>query len=368
MTPPRPPLAQAPAARLVLLFPAGAALLTGLDGAAILLGVDAPVDLARLADQHGPLMVLGFVATVIALERAAALARTWGFVSPLLLGLGALALILAPLPLAVGRTLTLLGTAAMVALYVPLWRRNRDDAVALQAAGAIAAAIGAAGLLAGSPVSHVLPCLIAFVLLTILGERLELSRIVLRRPVGLLVIGIAVLGSLPVSLVAPGIGVRLLAVLLIAAVAWLLVHDPALRTARAGGLPGFVGIQLSLGYLWLLVPAGLWLVIGPVVSGTRSYDALVHAFFLGFVIAMIMAHAPIILPAVLRVDLPYTPWMHVPSALLHLSLLIRLGIGDALDLPAAVRSGGVLGIVSLLLFAALSASQVRRRRRRKALR
>jgi len=36
-----------------------------------------------------------------------------------------------------------------------------------------------------------------------------------------------------------------------------------------------------------------------------GYDAVVHAIFLGFVISMVMAHAPVILPAVLRRPLPY---------------------------------------------------------------
>lgn len=339
-------------------------MLAGLDGAMQLLGLPVPVDSARLADQHGPLMVLGFVGTVIALERAVALDRPPGYLAPVLLGGGAIALVLAPIPAAVGQGAMALGALALVGLYVPLWRRSRDDAVALQAAGAAAACVGALALLTGSPVRTVLPCLMAFVLLTILGERLELSRIVLREPRPALAIALGVLGTLPLTLVAPALGVRLLAVAVLAVVAWLGTHDPALRTARLGGLPGFVGIQLSLGYLWLLVPAALWLIDGAQSPGTTGYDALVHSFFLGFVIAMIMAHAPLILPAVLRVNLPFTPLMHVPSALLHLSLLVRLGLGDALGLEPAVRAGGVLGIVSLLLFAALAASQARPRRRK----
>ena len=38
-----------------------------------------------------------------------------------------------------------------------------------------------------------------------------------------------------------------------------------------------------------------------------AYDAVVHAVFLGFTLSMIMAHAPVILPAVLRRPLPYRP-------------------------------------------------------------
>ncbi|MEK8228306.1 hypothetical protein NKG05_22970 [Oerskovia sp. M15] len=65
---------------------------------------------------------------------------------------------------------------------------------------------------------------------------------------------------------------------------------------------------------------------------------MIHAIFLGFTISMIMAHAPVILPAVLRIRLPYTPLMYGPAALLHLGLVIRLGLGDAGTCPWLTRS------------------------------
>jgi hypothetical protein len=42
---------------------------------------------------HGPLMVSAFLGTVIALERAVALGRTWAYGAPLGAGLGGLALL-----------------------------------------------------------------------------------------------------------------------------------------------------------------------------------------------------------------------------------------------------------------------------------
>lgn len=79
--------------RIVFLAPAGFALLAGLDAALMLLGLPAPVRVDRLPEVHGMLMVLGFVGTLIALERAGALRRPVGFVAPALLGLGALVLV-----------------------------------------------------------------------------------------------------------------------------------------------------------------------------------------------------------------------------------------------------------------------------------
>ena len=72
--------------RLIFLIPAGVALLAGLDAGLLLLGLPAPVTTERLPDAHGMVMVLGFVGTVIALERAVALRRAAGFAAPALLG------------------------------------------------------------------------------------------------------------------------------------------------------------------------------------------------------------------------------------------------------------------------------------------
>ena len=68
--------------RIVFLIPAGVALLAGLNGGLLLLGLPAPVTTERMPDAHGMVMVLGFVGTVIALERAVALRRRAGFAAP----------------------------------------------------------------------------------------------------------------------------------------------------------------------------------------------------------------------------------------------------------------------------------------------
>ena len=83
-----------------------------------------------------------------------------------------------------------------------------------------------------------------------------------------------------------------------------------------------------------------------------------HTVFLGFTVSMVMAHAPVILPAVLRRPLPYRPVLAVPAVLLHLSLVLRVLIGDAHGIHAAWVLGGALNIGAVLLFAALAAWSV----------
>jgi hypothetical protein len=349
--------------RLTFLLPGAIAMLLGLDAALGLLGLPQllgpALALDRLPDVHGPLMVLGFVGTVIALERAVALGLPWGYASPAVAGLAALAIV-SPLPLGVGQGLLVLAQVLALLVYRQLLARQPAAAVTVQVLGAVAA-LGAAILWAGGvPVPDLTPWLVTFLVLTIFGERLELARTEALSPAAsrtALGVALGLLGSAVVSLLAPGAGFTLTGLSLLAAAGWLAAKDIARRTVRAAGLPRFIAGCLLAGYAWLAVGGAIWALGGAVTSG-RGYDAVLHAVMLGFVISMIMAHAPVIFPAVLRRPLPYHPAMYVPAALLHASLLLRLAVGDARDLEAVVQVGGVLNIVSVLAFVAVAAWSV----------
>lgn len=351
--------------RLIFLLPAGIALLAGLDAGLLLLGVPAPVTTERLPQAHGMVMVLGFVGTVIALERAVALRRRIGFAAPAMLGIGGL-LVTFGAPLRLGQLLFVLGTASLIGLYIPLWQRQRDDAVLVQAFGAVLATGGALLWIGGTPVARLLPWLAGFMVLTIAGERLELARVTLLASATVAqLLGLAAMITLGtvLTLLWPVVGYPVLGLALLALVWWLVVHDVARRTIRANGLPRFMAGCLLAGYLWLAVTGAIWVLAGEVTQGP-AYDAVIHAAFLGFTVSMIMAHAPVILPAVLHCRLPYHPVMIAPPVLLHLSLLVRLAIGDGGGLEPARQIGGVLNVVALLLFAAITAGAAIRAGRR----
>lgn len=342
--------------RLIFLIPAGVALLAGLDAGLLLLGLPAPVTTERLPDSHGMVMVLGFVGTVIALERAVALRRAVGFAAPALLGVGGL-LVMSSAPLRLGQVALTAGSAALVLVYIPLWRRQRDDSILIQVFGAVLATGGAMLWLGGVPIALLLPWLAGFVVLTIAGERLELARVTLlasatvRQLIGLA--AMITFGTV-VTLLWPVVGYPVLGLSLTALVGWLMVHDVARRTIRTTGLPRFMAGCLLSGYVWLAVAGAIWVLAGGITQGP-AYDAIIHAVFLGFTMSMIMAHAPVILPAVLRCRLPYHPVMMAPPILLHASLLLRLGVGDALGLDLARQIGGALNVLALLGFAAITA-------------
>ncbi|GIG21684.1 hypothetical protein Cch01nite_24080 [Cellulomonas chitinilytica] len=344
---------------MLLLAPAGLALLAGLDGALVLLGVPAPVRLDRLADVHGQLMVLGVVGTLVALERAVAVRTPLAFASPMLLAAGSLALLSAAPP-AVGRGLHLAGTLALVGIYLLVWQRQPASAVAVQGAGALAAAGSALLLVAGVPVPVVTPWFVAFLVLTVVGERLELMRfapppVAVRAAV--VVAALLLVAGAAVALLQPRAGGAVLGGALVGLAVLLTRHDVARRTVRSTGLPRFMALAMLTGFAWLAVAGGTWLVAGAATEGP-GYDAVLHAVFLGFVMSMVFAHAPVILPAVLRRPLPYRPVMLVPLALLHVSLAFRLLAGDAWGSVTAVRVGGVANVVAVLAFLGVAAWSV----------
>lgn len=341
--------------RALLLLPAGLSMLAGLDAALLLLGVPAPVSTDRLPDVHGVLMVLGFVGTLVALERAVALGRPWGFVAPALLGTGGLAL-LSPAPMAAGQALLATGTGALAVLYVPLWRRQRDEAVLVQALGAVLGTGGALLWLAGIEVAVLLPWLAGFLVLTIGGERLELARLAMGPSAGPVLVALAAVLALTVllSLLVPAVGHPALGAAVLALGGWLATHDVARRTVRSPGLPRFLAAGMLGGYAWLAVAGAVWALGGTAHEGA-GYDAVVHAVFLGFTLSMVMAHAPVILPAVLRRPLPYHPGLWAPLLLLHGSLVLRTWVGDALGVHAVWQAAGVLNVAALLLFVAVAA-------------
>lgn len=345
--------------RFLLLAGGGISMLAGLNAALLLLGLPAPVTLDRLPDVHGMLMVLGFLGTVIALERAQALRKLWGALAPGLLGLGGLAL-LSPAPLVVGQVLLVLGALALVAVYAALWQRAHEVTVLVQLLGGILAAGGAA-LWLRTDVGVVLPWLVAFLVLTIAAERAELARLAMPRGAGeqLMALSLLLTAAVVTTLIWPRVGGPFFGLSLLVLTAWLARHDVARRFINGTGLPRYSAAALLAGYGWLAVAGSLWALGavpgaggGLLANHPTAYDTVVHATFLGFAMSMVMAHAPVILPAVLSVKLPYRPLLWAPLVVLHTGMLLRVGgnlLGGAS--PVAWQTGSVLTIVAVLLLA-----------------
>lgn len=328
------------------------ALLAGLWAGLIRIGWAVPPLQAALPSAHGPLMVSGFLGTVIGLERAVAVRHPIAYAVPLMSGLGGLGLVLG-VPAPAAPLLMTMASAGLVAIFASALRSRPALFTGVMGAGAIAWFVGNALWLSGVPIYGAVSWLGGFLVLTIVGERLELSRLArpgrLSRDIFLFAVTVYLAGFL-LTLRAPQIGPRLEGLGMLGLALWLLRFDIARHTVRQTGLPGFIAVSLLSGYIWLGISGSLWILFGGSVAGPL-YDATLHALFLGFVFAMIFAHAPIILPAVLGGPVSYRANFYGPLALLNLSLIVRLS-GDLGGSGEARRWGGLLGVVAILAFVA----------------
>jgi hypothetical protein len=348
--------------RLPFMILAVLTLLAAMWAGLVRLGWAFPPLRANWIANHGPLMISGFLGTVISLERAVALSATfrgaslwdkarWPYAAPLFAGLGGLA-ILVGLPNPLGRGLITIGSAGLAIIFVVIVRRRPDWAHITMGLGALLWLIGNGLWGLNQPVYHVVPWWVGFLVLTIAGERLELARVLLLRRSALITflgsIGLFLIG-LAVSLLIFGVGVRVSGIGLIALGLWLLRYDLARKTIRQTGLTRFIAACLLPGYGWLFFAGSLWVWWADGFVAGPLYDAMLHSLLLGYVFSMIFGHAPIIIPAVTQVAVPYRPAFYAHLALLHTGLILRIA-GDLAFNPTLRLWGGMLNVIAILVF------------------
>jgi hypothetical protein len=343
------------------------ALLAGLWAGLARMGWMLPVFPASLPMQHGPLMISGFLGTLISLERVAALRQRWMFAAPLLSGLGWVAsLALHPSP--AGPLLITLGSLVTAGILAVMVRREPKIYTAVMAVGALCWLGGNLLWLAGTPIYLVVWWWAAFLVLTIAGERLELSRVLRFRKrhyqlfaaaAGVFLVGAVLYTAYPQA------GARITGLGMLALAAWLLRYDIARRNlGHAVPLTRFIAACLFSGYLWLGASGILNLVYGAQFAGPL-YDAVLHTVFVGFVFAMIFGHAPIILPALTQINVPFRAVFYLPLVLLHASLLLRTG-GSLAGWQAGRMWGGVLNEIAILSFMGIFLFSVIRQKKPRA--
>jgi hypothetical protein len=337
-----------PIARVPLLVLGLVGLVFGIGAGLARLDWTVPRTIAGAAALHGPLMICGFFGVVIALERAVAIGRTWAYAGPLLAGAGCVAVVAGEVDFAAA--LFVAGSLVLLAASIDILRRQRALFTVTLALGAACWTIGNALWAAGATVHEVVPWWLAFLVITIAAERLELSRFLETSPIAkrvfVAIVVVIVAGLIAATL---GLGAMVFGAGCIALAAWLVKQDLARRTVRGKGLTRFIAVCLLAGYAWLAIGGAIIVAAGDLAPGTRSYDAALHALGLGFVFSMVFGHAAIIFPAVLRVRVPYHPGFYVPLALLHLSLLLRVA-GDVAGQFDWVRLGGLGNAVALATF------------------
>jgi len=315
-------------------------------------------------------MVCGFLGTLIGLEKAVALGKTWAYLGVAATAAGGVGLAVAThatLP----RLLLFLGSLGLVSVSATFLMRHRTDANACVLTGVLLWSVANALFLLGWPIFAVVPAWMGFLLLTVAGERLELNRLMSPSrssrsafffavasalvAVALAGVGFARGGSVVLTeggarYTSSGFdhGLRLFGFSCAGIGLWLLSNDMARLAWKRPGLSRFMAVSLLAGYVWLTISGVLSILHGAVVAG-ETYDAILHSFFLGFVFSMIFAHGPLILPAILARPLEFHPRFYVHVALLHAGLALRL-VGDLTDVVWARSWGGLLNAIAILLF------------------
>lgn len=326
------------------------ALMIGMWAGLLRLGWQMPVQ--DFAAAHGALMICGFMGTLISLERAIALRpllkHDLPYLVPLLAAVGAVSLMVgfSPAPLFMtGSSLGLVLIFVFIVYYQPAFY------TVVMALGALSWLVGNGLWLAGSAFYEIVPWWIGFLVLTIAGERLELSRVMrvskTVQRIFMLAVGVLLAGIL-MTRVDYAAGLRLTGAGEIFVAVWLLRYDIARRTLRQTGLTRFIAVCLFIGYLWLGISGGMAVYYGGVKAGF-IYDAVLHTVFLGFAFSMIFGHAPMIFPSILGIPVNYRSEFYLHLGLLHGSLLLRV-VGDVLTWQTAREWGGLLNVAVLLLF------------------
>lgn len=143
--------------RFPLMALAALALLAGLWGGLVRMGWHLP-PLQPAA--HGPLMISGFLGTVISLERAVALSALfkarWVYAAPVFAGLGGLALLVG-LPGLASRGLGVLASLVLVLIFVIICRLQLDWPQVTMGVGTLLWFAGNLLWLLGRPIFQVVP-------------------------------------------------------------------------------------------------------------------------------------------------------------------------------------------------------------------
>ena len=319
-------------------------LLSGIWAGWIRVGFDLPGP--GLATLHGPLMVGGFVGTLIGIERSFLSGNGKWWIIPALSGAAVAAWLLgftreAPFLLTAASGLL----AIMQAIH--LWRSTDRLAGIVQLLGALCFLAGTLRLLLDPFMPAIVPFWMGFVLCFILATRLSvvtlkntLTRLAVRG--GLLMY----LASLAIPFHFQGNTFSGAGLMLIAFGMMIteIEHEPASRTA----FDTYCLSGILTAWFWLLF-AGIGLIFWK--EHLYGYDATVHAFFAGFLFSMVFVHA-LGKAAVLAglAQPPFHPFLFTWMLLLSLSLLLRIFCGDLLAMDLIKKWSGLLNGLAILGF------------------
>ena len=318
-------------------------LITGTIGGWYRMGWD--IYIPHTAASHGLLMVGGFMGGVITLERMITMKQKWWLIFP---GVAALSVIVGLLGYSQAMILCQsMASMGMTLFYFHHLRNDQSGFWYILLLGALSWFIGNINFLITNTIPLSLPWWIGFILFTILGERLELTRFLPVSKAKLKVLYV-LLGVSFISLALPlhGVGHWLYICSLGGLIAWFSLNDMARKSIKKPGYSRYLGTGILTGYGWLAIHLLAFLFFKDQPLG---YDLFIHTFFLGFGFSMIWAHAPMILPAVLKLpNRPYHPVLWIMWSIFQVSLLARILV-SVMEWESLRRILGMINGLSIFL-------------------
>lgn len=358
---------------LLAIFFLGIGLVLGVSRLMYLNGILAEPFFGQLYPHHGEIMVFGFLGTLIITERYIGTLplnpNRYLVLMPFLVSIGVLIKLIGWVSEAgalnfVGAAFFAAGVLLYICNLVFLSRFGTDSTpYKFMGLGALLLLASSIITLGRSPVSNLglSFLMLGFPVLTILGERIELAKFTVADigERGRRALSFAVLSSLllvayvfvPVGLILTG------SFLFYLPIVWTLYKGEMAGKAKKKRLMVYIRTHLRVAYLWLFLGLGLLVLhsLFPRYS-PALFDASTHSIAAGFIFTMILAHAPVIGPAILGRKLVEEHLSLAPLTLLTVANTLRVG-GYILkfmgvDLSMVIGLSGVVFLVALLSFAA----------------
>ncbi len=271
--------------------------------------------------QHGLIMIGSFLGTLILIERIVSFKKFWLYLIPLVNALSLPAFFFHQERLAL--VCLLIGSTGLLMVYLMTYQKYKEKYILIMMVGGALLVTGLIMLLIYHRYPVAVPYWIGFLLLTILGERIDLAKFLprnkIKEPLIWIFIIIFIFGLFShyrqAGHLLTGLGMILIA-------SWLMRFDIVNKSMKSHGIHQYIGLTLFSGYIWLFI-SGLFMVLN--LDLVYFYDAILHSFFLGFTFLMIFAHAPIIFPGVAGLSItPFHKSLYFWMILLNVSLLFRI--------------------------------------------
>jgi len=316
------------------------------------------IHVPEAAGYHGLLMTGGFMGGLITMERTITMKNRWWLTFPLSCGLAVLATLAGEAQ--VGTIFLLIGGSGLILFYLNILNHQKEPYWYVLLGGAVFWLIGNLKFLLTGSIPLAVNWWVGFILLTILGERMELTKFLpipkAERWILWVLLGLAALGLiLPVH----GGGKSLYLVAGMGLVVWFVRNDMARKSVKKSGYQRYLGIGILTAHAWLLTHL---LALYFLSDSYLGYDIYIHAFFLGFGFSMIWAHAPMLLPAILKFqNKAFHSVLWLVWAIFQLTLLGRV-LSSILQFTEWRKYFGMAnGIAVLLMFVSMILVMVWRR-------